>query len=53
MNFEEWVYKVCENLKNTKFRHIEMEDIYSSLDLTEAKYAFLDGESPEEYIPNI
>jgi hypothetical protein len=47
MNFEEWLYKVCEII-SLKTRQ-EITDVYSSINLTHAKLSFLDGEAPEEY----
>lgn len=48
MNFNEWIFKVCERLSNgTK----EISDIYSTIDLTDAKLAYIDGISWAEYNP--
>jgi hypothetical protein len=47
MNFDEWLFQVCEfiSIKTKK----DITDVFSSIDLTDAKLAFLDGEKPEEY----
>lgn len=47
MTFDEWVFKVCSILSN-KYRK-EITDVYSSLDLTDAKLAYVDGTTPEVY----
>lgn len=47
MNFDEWIYKVCECMQRTSRK--EITEIYSSIDLTEARYAFLDNIAPENF----
>ena len=47
MNFEEWLFQVC-HLMSIKYRRDETE-IFSSIDLTDAKLSFLDGVLPENY----
>ncbi len=51
MNFDQWIYIVCENisLKSRK----EITDVYSSIDLTDAKLAFIDNETPQQYIASL
>ncbi len=45
-NFNSWLYKACE------FKG-DPHDIFPYIDLTDAKLAFLDGTSSEEYAKNI
>lgn len=47
MEFDEWIFKVCENLSRGR----EIVEIYSTFDLTDAKLAFLDGISWFDYNP--
>jgi hypothetical protein len=47
MTFDEWIYKVCLHISNRTRK--EITDVYSSIDLTDAKLTFLDGINPEEY----
>lgn len=47
MNFEEWLYKACENLSVK--HNIEIDKIYSNINLTEAKMYYLDGLEPSEF----
>lgn len=52
MNFEEWLYKVVE-FQHKKFKmRIEENEIYSSIELYDAKLQFLDGVKPEEFTFN-
>ncbi len=44
--FDQWCYSVCEAKAG---RGKDPHDIYPTLDLTDARYAFVDGQSPEEY----
>ena len=50
MTFEQWLFKACEfiSIKTRK----DITEVYSSINLSNAKLAFLDGENPEEYIYN-
>ena len=48
MEFDEWVFKVCERIANGIK---EIGDIYSTIDLNDAKLAFIDGISWIEYKP--
>lgn len=48
--FHKWIYKSCE-IKAGKLK--DAHDIYPYVDLTDAKLAFLDRTSPEEYAKNI
>jgi hypothetical protein len=47
MTFDEWIYEVCL-YRSTRTRR-EITDVYSSINLTDAKLSFLDGINPEEY----
>lgn len=47
MTFDNWIAKVAEHLAK-KYKK-ESTDIYSLIDLTDAKLAFLDKVDPEEY----
>lgn len=47
MTFDEWIYKVCE-LAQIRSRK-EITDIYSLVDLTDAKLSYMEGVSPEDY----
>ena len=51
--FNKWVYLACEakakSLKNLKEAH----DIFPYVNLSDAKLAFLDGQTPEEYSKEI
>lgn len=47
MTFDEWLFKVVEYIQLQSRR--EPTEIYSSLDLTDAKLSYLDGITPEEY----
>jgi hypothetical protein len=47
MAFDEWVYEVCLNISSRTRK--EITDVYSSIDLTNAKLSFPDGIRPEEY----
>lgn len=49
LNFDQWLYKVYEII-SSKHRK-EITEVFSSIDLRDAKLAFLDGESPESYEP--
>ena len=48
--FHKWIYKSCE-IKAGKLK--DAHDIFPYIDLTDAKLAFLDGTSSEEYAKNI
>jgi hypothetical protein len=47
MTFDEWLAKVVEYF-STRYRK-DTQDIYSSIDLTDAKCAWRDGAIPETY----
>lgn len=47
MKFDEWIYEVAECI-STKSRK-DITEVYSMIDLTDAKLAFMDGVAPEEY----
>lgn len=49
MTFDEWIYEVCLHISNRSRK--EITDVYSSINLTDAKLSFIDGDKPEEYIP--
>jgi len=51
MNFNEWLFKVCESLSIKTGK--EITDVFSSIDLTDAKLSFIDGETPEEKVMSI
>lgn len=48
MEFDEWIFKVCERIANGRK---DINDVYSTIDLTDAKLAFMDGISFIEYKP--
>lgn len=45
ITFDQWCYLVCEAKAGRRDPH----DIYPYIDLSDAKLAFVDGQSPEEY----
>lgn len=45
--FEIWLYEVCEHISSLTRK--EITEVYSSINLTDARLAFLDGVNPEEY----
>lgn len=45
ITFDQWCYLVCEAKAGNRDPH----DIYPTLDLTDARYAFVDGQTPEQY----
>ena len=47
MTFDEWIYKVCEIISQRTKK--DVQDIYVSLDLTDAKLQFVDGVEPEKF----
>ena len=47
MKFDEWLYMACENLA-IKYR-CDPHEIYSNINLTEAKMCYLDGLEPSEF----
>lgn len=47
MAFDDWIYEVCLIISNRTRK--EITDVYSTIDLTDAKLSFLDGIRPEEY----
>lgn len=49
MTFDEWLYKVCERLSCNGKRDIT--NIYSSINLFDAKLSFIDGVSYMDYEP--
>ena len=49
MTFDEWLFQVCELI--SKKTHKEITDIFSSVDLSDAKLTYLDGIPPESYNP--
>jgi hypothetical protein len=49
--FNKWIFEVCLYIQNKSIRKVELEGIFSSIDLTDTKLAFIDGESPESYKP--
>lgn len=51
--FDKWIWEVVE-LRHLRLRgKFEPQDIYSCIDLTDAKISFLDGISPSEYNFNV
>lgn len=48
LTFDEWLYKVCENISQKTMKK-DVQDIFTSLDLTDAKLQFVDGVEPEEF----
>jgi hypothetical protein len=52
--FNKWIFKVCEYKANlSRNKSITAHEIYPTIDLTDAKLAFLDGETVEEYAMSI
>lgn len=49
MTFDEWIYAVCIYLQTRKATKVELQDIYSAIDLKDIRYAFMDGIAPEDY----
>ena len=49
LSFHEWMYIVCERLSTLTQKGVT--EVYSSLNLTDAKLSYIDGESPYEYHP--
>jgi len=47
MTFDEWIWKVCERY-SIRYR-TEPHEIYSIIDLFDAKLSFMDGVRHEEY----
>ena len=47
MNFEEYLYKVCEHL-SVKLRR-EITEVYSLVDLSEVKLAYYDNIEPDKF----
>jgi len=47
--FNEWLFEAC----SFKSKHKEPQEIFSKVDLTDARCAFSDGMSPEEYSKEI
>ena len=45
--FNKWLFQVCQYLGDKHRKDIS--DIYSSIDLTDARCQFMDGLSPQEY----
>lgn len=50
MDFDEWIYKVCEHISQKTRKDID--DIFQSVNLTSAKLLFIDNISPEEVEAN-
>jgi hypothetical protein len=51
MTFEQWIYAVCVEIQRKSLRPVELQNVYSSIDLTDARLAYIDGEVPEKYKP--
>jgi hypothetical protein len=49
MTFEQWMYAVCVEIQKRQLKPVELQDIYSSIDLTDSRLAYVDGEVPEKY----
>lgn len=49
LTFDEWLYKVCERIA-LKTR-CEITEVYSRIDLSDAKMNYLDGTSSNDYKP--
>lgn len=49
--FDMWVHNVCEII-HLKI-HKDITEIYSTINLTDAKLAFIDNMSPIEYIDTL
>jgi hypothetical protein len=52
MNYETWLVEVCKYLQSTKYRGKDLEEIFSHINLSDSKLAFLDGEDPFDYSKN-
>lgn len=50
MTFDEWICKVVEYKHQQLRGRVETQDIYSSIELSDAKLNFIDGVAPEDYI---
>lgn len=50
MDFEKWLYDVCVIMKP---HNKDMEYVYSLIELSNAKLAYLDGETPVQYAKSI
>lgn len=51
MTFDEWLYEVCEYIQIRTRK--DMTDIYSSINLTDAKIAYMDNFTPRNYVISI
>ena len=51
--FNKWLYLVCESKAKTLKKLKEPDDIFPYINLSDAKLAFLDGQTPEEYSKEI
>lgn len=49
MTFDEWIYAVCIYLQTRKAIKVELQEIYSTINLVDARNAFIDGIAPEDY----
>lgn len=47
ISFDRWLYLVCEHIANKSRKDIT--DVYSSIDLTNAKLSFIEGVEPSNY----
>ena len=51
LSFDKRIYEVCE--ERAKYSKKEITEIYSSINLTDAKLSFMDGQSPKDYAHTI
>lgn len=51
MTFDEWIFKVCQILSDKHRKDIT--EVYSSINLTDAKLSYIDNDSPEIYVGNL
>jgi hypothetical protein len=53
MNFNEWVFEVCQHLAfKTLLKYKDEQYFYERIDLTDAKLQFKDNVKPTEYKPS-
>ena len=48
MAFDQWLAKVLEY--QAQIRRKDPHDLYPYIDMTDAKFSFIDGVAPEQYI---
>ena len=53
MTFDQWIYAVCVEIQRKQLKPVELQNIFSSINLTDARLAYIDGEVPEKYKPSL